>query len=127
MFLELWNHGIWADILAYKRLQNTPSLRLRMFHCYITIILFNRKNHFHGLRFLVQKQIFVCKHEEFWNQLLCCFEFGSTIITAIHTWKRWNNTSNDFKWQVTNEIAVPRLKQNVKAAHLFKITWRWRH
>ena len=31
MFLELSNHGIWSDILAYKRLQNIHTLRLPMF------------------------------------------------------------------------------------------------
>ena len=62
MFLELLNYGIWLDILAYKRLQNTPTLRLQS-PIAITrhnneSVLFNRINHFHSLRFLAQKQNF---------------------------------------------------------------------
>ena len=50
MFLELSNHGIWPDIFAYKRLQNTQPLRLRS-PIEITrhnneSVLFNRINHF---------------------------------------------------------------------------------
>ena len=62
MFLELLNHGIWPDILAYKRLQNTHTLCLRSPIAITThndeSVLFNRINHFHSLRFLTQKQNF---------------------------------------------------------------------
>ena len=60
MFHELLNHGIWPDILAYKRLENTRTLRLRS-PIAITKhnnenVLFNKMNHFRRLRFLAQKQ-----------------------------------------------------------------------
>ena len=60
------NHYIWLDILAYKWLQNKCRIHpLFVYECPIAItrhnnesVLFNRTNHFHGLRFLAQKQNF---------------------------------------------------------------------
>ena len=40
------NHDIWPDILAYKRLQNTGTLRLRSSIAITWNVLFNRINHF---------------------------------------------------------------------------------
>ena len=62
MFFELLNHGIWPDILAYKRLQNILTLRLRspivITRHYDESVLFNRIDHFHSLRFLAKKKNF---------------------------------------------------------------------
>ena len=72
MFLELLNHGSWPDILAYKRLQNTSILRLRMFHCD------NKPQQWRRLvqqnKLFTQNKIFVRKHQQIWERLFCCFE-----------------------------------------------------
>ena len=51
MFIELSNHSIWPNILAYKRLQNAHTHNNKS-------ALFNRINHFHCLRFVAQKENF---------------------------------------------------------------------
>ena len=65
MFLELLNQGIWPDILAYERLEDTATLCFRS-PIAITrhndersvLFLFNRIHHFHSIRLLAQKQNF---------------------------------------------------------------------
>ena len=57
MFLEFANRGIWPDILAYKRLQNTHTLRpIAIIQHNSESVLFNRINHFQVLGFVVQKK-----------------------------------------------------------------------
>ena len=56
MLLEFANQGIWPDFLAYKRLQNRHTIAIVRHNN--ESVLFNKTNHFHGLRLLAQKQNF---------------------------------------------------------------------
>mgnify|MGYP005984888695 CR=1 FL=1 len=89
MFLELLNHGIWPDILAYKRLQNTRTFclqsRIALTKHNNENLLFSRIDHFHGVRFLAPKQNFRMQPSRVLKTTVCCCELRSTRITVLHT------------------------------------------
>ena len=77
MFLELLDEDIWLDILAYKRSQNTPTIRLPS-PIAITRhnnqnVLFNRINYSHSLRFLAQKQNYRTQPPRVWKTTFVVF------------------------------------------------------
>ena len=119
MFLELINHGIWPDILPYKRLQNIPTFRLRspivLTRHNNENVLFNRINHFHGVRFLDTKQNFRTQPSRilkttillFWawiNENYCNSHFKNVKTIKTTT---WNDRMTGYKchsWKVRTVI-----------------------